>query len=384
MLGLLVFSESLISAFWIYTFSGLGVGYAVMAAFPYVYLVVSYVSLLIFSRVKNPRYSTFTQLIMLLALPFFMQWAIGGFEASSNVAMWAVLAPVGALMILGTRASLPWFALFFALVLVSWGMDGLFASVAMPIPRHVKELFSLVNVCGSATILYFLMRYFESQKQRAMRALELEQRKSEQLLLNILPESIAQRLKKHEARIADSYDSVTILFADLVDFTRLSTGMRPAELVEMLNQVFSRFDRLTEKFKLEKIKTIGDAYMVVGGAPVARPDHAAAMADMALEMQVALAEFSAVSSVALAMRIGINSGPVVAGVIGSIKFSYDLWGDTVNLASRMEHYGLPNQIQVSEHTYQLLRDQYQFERREPIVLKGLGEVTPYILMGRLA
>lgn len=382
-LSLLVLAESLVCVFWIFTLSSLGDGYALMAAIPYFYIIISYTSLLIFYRLKRFEFFTFTQLVMLLVMPFFMQWVIGGFEASSGVAIWAVLSPVGALMILGTRQSTPWFLLFMALTAVSWQLNALFAGNALPIPAHVKALFFGINLSGIATILYVVMRYFQSQKERALQELAIEQGRSDKLLLNILPKSIADRLKASDVRIADSYDEVTIMFADLVDFTQLSAGMPPAQLVDILNQVFSRFDRLAEKYELEKIKTIGDAYMVVGGVPVAREDHAVAIADMALEMQCILRELANANGHDLKMRIGINTGPVVAGVIGSKKFSYDLWGDTVNVASRMEHHGLPDAIQLTESTYRLISDQFSFEDRGVITVKGRGEVKTFLLTGRL-
>lgn len=381
-LSLLVLAETLICVFWIFTLSGLGEGYAFMAAVPYVYIVISYVSLFIFYHFKRFGYFIFIQLVMLLVMPFFMQWVIGGFEASSGVAIWAILSPVGALMILGTRQSTPWFALFMGLAAVSWQLNSIFASSALPIPDDVKDTFFVMNVSGVATILYIVMRYFQSQKERVLRALENEQARSEKLLLNILPQSVAERLKANEVRIADSHPAVTIMFADLVDFTKLSARLPPAELVDLLNSVFSEFDRLTEKYGLEKIKTIGDAYMAVAGAPKARPDHAHAVANMALEMQEVLAATAEQKGRPLSMRIGINSGPVVAGVIGSTKFSYDLWGDTVNLASRMEHSGIPDGIQVTDATYQLLKDDYAFEYRGNIPLKGKGEAEAYILKAR--
>ncbi len=388
-LGLMVFAETLICAFWIYIFSGLGDGYAVMVVFPYAYLIVSYSSLLLFYRFRRFEYFTFTQLVMLLVMPFFMQWIIGGFSASSGIAGWAVLAPVGALMILGTRQSTPWFLLFGGLVIASWGMNDMFMSFALPIPKQTQMLFFITNIGGVATILYLLMRYFETQKERVLRELDrknddllTEQGRSERLLLNVLPKSVADRLKRSEQRIADRYDAVTILFADLVDFTRISADMSPDDVVDLLGQVFSRFDELTEKYGVEKIKTIGDAYMVVCGAPDPRADHAAIMANLALDMQRSLAELSAVSGKTLMMRIGINSGPVIAGVIGNTKFSYDLWGDTVNMASRMEHYGVSNVIQITEATHRLIVDRFLFEKREPIVVKGKGQVQSYFLIGR--
>lgn len=381
-LSLLVFAESLICVFWIFTLSDLGEEYAFMAAIPYFYIVISYTSLLIFYRLRRFDYFIFTQLIMLLVMPFFMQWVIGGFDASSGVAIWAILSPVGALMILGTRQSTSWFALFIALAAVSWQLDDLFAANALPIPVHVKHTFFVMNILGTTTILYVAMRYFQSQKERVMVALEAEQARSEKLLLNILPVTIAERLKADQHNIADRHDEVTILFADLVDFTRISANMPADRLVALLNQVFSRFDQLTEMHGLEKIKTIGDAYMVVSGAPQTRRDHAQAMADLALEMMDVLREVSESAGVPLNMRIGMNSGPVIAGVIGSSKFSYDLWGDTVNVASRMEHLAAPGSILVTYATYQSLKRDFDLESLGKLDVKGKGATAAYLLLGR--
>jgi adenylate cyclase len=378
-LMLLVFAESLVCIFWIYTLSGLGEGYALMAAVPYVYIIVSYASLLIFYRSKKFEYFTFTQLVMLLVMPFFMQWAIGGYEASSGIAIWAILSPIGALMILGTKPSTPWFMLFTILAGLSWKLNYIFAGNSLPIPAHIKDTFFLMNIIGTTCILYAVMRYFQSQKERTLLELELEQARSEKLLLNILPKSIANRLKDNDMRIADSHEEVTILFADIVGFTKMTASMPPAELVDILSQLFSRFDALADTHGLEKIKTIGDGYMVIGGAPVGRSDHATVIAQLALEMQQALAEFNAQMDRKLQMRIGISSGPVVAGVIGTSKFAYDIWGDPVNMASRMEKTTLSDSIQVSEVTYELLKNSYRLESRGLIEIKGKGEVNTYLL-----
>lgn len=380
-LSFLVIAETLVSFFWIYTLSGLGEGYALIAAVPYFYLIISYVSLFIFYRFKRFEYFTFTQLVMLLVMPFFMQWAIGGFAASSGVAIWAILSPVGALMILGTRQSTSWFLLFVGLAFLSWKMNHYFAGNAMPIPSGVKDTFFLMNITGTASILYGVLRYFQGQKERVMLSLEIEQARSEKLLLNILPAPIAERLKENDMRIADHYDSVTVMFADLVNFTQMSERMPPAQLIDLLSQVFLRFDKLAEKYQVEKIKTIGDAYMVISGAPVVCADHAHRIAGMALEMQEALQDVAAKTGISLNMRIGINSGPVVAGVIGSSKFSYDLWGDTVNMASRMEETCLTGAIQVTQETYRLLQDSYQFSPRFGIDVKGKGIVDTFVLDG---
>jgi PAS domain S-box-containing protein len=219
-------------------------------------------------------------------------------------------------------------------------------------------------------------------RKQAEAALRLEQEKSDRLLLNVLPQAIAERLKQDQSIIADTFAEVTVLFADIVGFTQISSQISPPELVSLLNEIFSTFDRLAEKHGLEKIKTIGDAYMVVGGLPMPRSGHAEAIAEMALDMQQAIADFSSTHKQAFSIRIGINSGPVVAGVIGIKKFIYDLWGDTVNTASRMESHGLPGCIQVTETTYQQLQEKYSFENRGAIEVKGKGEMTTYLLKCR--
>lgn len=221
-----------------------------------------------------------------------------------------------------------------------------------------------------------------SQRKQAEAILRSEQETSERLLLNILPEAIALRLKQGENTIADSFADVTILFADLVGFTELSSRTTPQELVKLLNCIFSDFDQLTEKYHLEKIKTIGDNYMVASGLPIPRLEHAIAIADMALEMQEIIIKFNEKKGESLHLRIGINSGSVVAGVIGTKKFIYDLWGDAVNTASRMESQGIPGKIQVTESTYQLLCEQYIFEPRGSIYVKGKGNMITYFLQGK--
>src|SRR5215211_3277569 len=217
---------------------------------------------------------------------------------------------------------------------------------------------------------------------RSRRALALEQERSEGLLLNVLPAPIAERLKSGEGVIADAFPEVTVLFADLVDFTRRSQRTSPAQVVQALNELFSAFDELAQRHGLEKIKTIGDAYMVAGGLPQPRPDHAEAIAEMALGIREEVARRADPSGQPLQVRIGIDIGPVEAGVIGTAKFSYDLWGDTVNTASRMESHGVAGCIQVTARTYQRLRDGYQFQRRGPISVRGMGEMVTYFLVGR--
>ncbi|HEY9634657.1 MAG TPA: adenylate/guanylate cyclase domain-containing protein [Coleofasciculaceae cyanobacterium] len=221
-----------------------------------------------------------------------------------------------------------------------------------------------------------------TERKVAQEALRYQQEQTENLLLNILPKPIAEQLKLEPSTIADSFEEVSVLFADLVGFTEFSNQRSAKELVEFLNVIFSEFDQLVEKHDLEKIKTIGDAYMVVAGLPMPRPDHADAIAQIALDMQQALIKINIQTGETFSMRIGINSGSVVAGVIGLKKFSYDLWGDTVNTASRMESLGIPGEIQVTVETYQRLRDNYLFEERGAIRVKGKGEMITYLLKGR--
>ncbi|MEM9539547.1 MAG: adenylate/guanylate cyclase domain-containing protein [Cyanobacteria bacterium P01_E01_bin.42] len=222
----------------------------------------------------------------------------------------------------------------------------------------------------------------EQELEQKQKRLEEEQKKAERLLLNILPEPIAQTLKSDQSAIAENFDEVTILFADIVGFTALSSRLSAIELVKLLNEIFSQFDKLVDKFGLEKIKTIGDAYMIASGLPIPREDHAEAMADMALAMQNAVSEFQRKYEQSLQIRIGINTGVAVAGVIGTKKFIYDLWGDAVNVASRMESSGKPGAIQITESTYARLRDKYNLEKRGTVQVKGKGEMITYWLNGK--
>jgi class 3 adenylate cyclase len=214
----------------------------------------------------------------------------------------------------------------------------------------------------------------------SLRRLQEEQEKSERLLLNVLPRPIADRLKAGESTIADIFQDVTVLFGDICGFTEFSARASPKELVDMLNRVFSSFDQLTEKYEVEKIKTIGDAYLAVAGLPTPRADHADAMARVAVEMQKEVLQFRREHKVDLEMRIGIHTGPVVAGVIGKNKFIYDLWGDTVNTASRMESHGIPGRIHVSQAFFDRLQDRFPFECRGEIMVKGKGMMQTYFLL----
>jgi class 3 adenylate cyclase len=268
-----------------------------------------------------------------------------------------------------------------ALAVVAWfgGTPLIFLAVSdLPNDFATRLVYGAVSDLALLTAVLLL-----GEAVRGRRALAVEQDRSERLLLNVLPAPIAARLKQGEAVIADRFQEVTVLFVDLVDFTRSSDRSTPERVVQVLDDLFTAFDRLAERHGLEKIKTIGDAYMAVGGLPEPRPDHARAVAEMALALREETARHRDPSGQPLALRVGIDTGPVVAGVIGTTKFSYDLWGDTVNTASRMESQGVVGCIQVTERTYRRLRDGYRLERRGPIQIKGKGELVTWFLVGRI-
>lgn len=353
-----------------------GEGMRVPALVALAFACLSVASLAHLLITRSIAYNASLLLAGLLLTPFMLQWTMGGYAASGSILLWALLAPLGALVFQRTRIAVAWFAAYSLIALASTMQD-----IASGAPLQ-QVLLYCENVLLVSSLAFFSMRFFVIERDKAQSALEREKARSEALLLNILPAPIAERLKASHQTIADGYAEATILFADLVGFTKLSTKATPEHLVEMLNRLFSRFDELSGRYGVEKIKTIGDAYMACAGVPVAREDHAEAVADMALAMHEALEAHNREFHSELQLRIGINTGPVVAGVIGLKKFIYDLWGDTVNLASRMESHGIPNRIQVSAATWERLRDRYEFEARGTIEVKGIGLIETYFLKGR--
>ncbi len=251
----------------------------------------------------------------------------------------------------------------------------------IPVSVFLVNLFYVGNVVSAFTFLAIFANYFSGIAGQLEASLASEYERSDELLRNILPQEIAERLKDGETTIADRFEMVSVLFADISGFTELSSTVTPQQLVRMLNDVFSRIDELAARYGLEKIKTIGDAYMVAAGIPVSREDHAEAIADFALDLLELLSDFEEGS---LDMRIGIHSGPVVAGVIGKSKFAYDMWGDTVNTAARMESHGVAGGIQVSKVTRDLLKHIFEFEDRGELEVKGKGRMCTYLLRGKVA
>jgi guanylate cyclase len=276
------------------------------------------------------------------------------------------------------RQAVRWFGAF-VIVFVLTGVAGevLFPDAALPVAFTTTML--ALNIVGTASVAFTLLALFAHQRNAALAALRAEQEKSEALLVNILPRPIAERLKAETQTIADSFAEVSIVFADVVDFTPLAQRLLPAEMLGILDQLFSHFDALVERHGLEKIKTIGDCYMAAAGVPQPCPDHARRAARLALDMRDALGASAVADQPGLQMRIGINSGPVVAGVIGTKRFLYDLWGDAVNTASRMESHGTPGEIQITRATYELLKDDFVSTPRGTILVKGKGSMETWYL-----
>src|SRR3989338_4630176 len=358
---------------------------------PLIYQVIWVASLVYYFRTKRFKPFRFVQLNLFLFAHFIMQWSIGTTVTLSGVMLWALLAPVGALVVSGWRESIPWFVAYIVMTLVSGAFDYFLSTGGSSgVPMKTINVFFALNFAAMSSIIYFLMRHFvmemdkiRSQLDQQNQLLAEEQKKSERVLLNVLPSSIAQRLKDHQGLIADGHADVTVMFADLVNFTQLTESLSPEQMVALLNTIFSGFDELSEKYGVEKIKTIGDAYMVVGGLNRDRVDYTCDIADLALEMRQFMDNHPELSRFKLGIHVGIATGPVVAGVIGTKRFIYDLWGDTVNIASRLTDEAIEGVIQVDKTTYNRIRHDYAFEPPASISMKWKGEVTMYRLTSRL-
>jgi adenylate cyclase len=367
-----------VSALWGALYLALGSPVGVV---PLVYFGVLLGAIAVFSRTRDfPRLLFVSQVAILLA-PTLSMIPLGGFVDAGGVGLWGILAPLGALVFGEVRSAARWYAAWLVVFLGSGIAGELAGPVWAPLPAWFTSTMLALNIAVGGTIVFTLLAVFAAERRDALAALRLEQAKAENLLLNILPRSIADRLKAQTQPIADQFESASILFADVVDFTPWSERLPPAEVVGYLDHLFSHFDELAERYELEKIKTIGDCYMVAAGVPTPRPDHARALALMALDMLEAIRTADAIAHLGLELRVGINSGPVVAGVIGRKRFLYDLWGDAVNTASRMESYGAPGRVQITRPTYELLADEFECEPRGRITVKGKGEVETWYLMG---
>jgi guanylate cyclase len=306
--------------------------------------------------------------------------ALGGFINSSVVIFWSFICPLGALLFAEYKQSPRWLAAYLILLIAS-GILQPYVRSSNHLSQGLVILFFVLNLGVVSTIAFVLLHYFVGQKELAYRLLKIEQDRSENLLLNILPREIVARLKNGEKTIADHYPSVSILFVDMVGFTPLTNVLSPTEMVDLLNKIYSHFDELIERHGAEKIQTIGDNYMIASGLPRPRSDHAQVLSNLALEMIAFIADLPPIGDRHLSFRMGIDSGPVIAGVIGQKKFAYNLWGDTVNTASRMESQGTPGRIQITQSTYELIKDDFNCEYNGTVSVKGKGEMETWFLVG---
>ena len=367
-----------VAALWGILYLGFGSWVGVV---PLVYFAVLLGGIAVFSRTRDFPWLLRVGQVAILLAPTLSMIPLGGFLAAGGVGLWGILAPLGALVFGDVRSAVRWYVAFLVVFLGSGIVGEVVGPVGETLPRWFTSTMLALNIAVGGAIVFTLLAVFARQRSEALAALRQEQAKAENLLLNILPRSIADKLKAETQPIADHFHSASILFADVVDFTPWSERHEPAEVVGYLDRLFSCFDDLAERYGLEKIKTIGDCYMVAAGVPTPRTDHATALAQMALDMLEAMCADDEVGRLGLELRIGINSGPVVAGVIGRKRFLYDLWGDAVNTASRMESHGTPGRIQITRATYELVADEFECEPRGTIVIKGKGEVEAWYLLG---
>ncbi len=333
-----------------------------------------------------PRIFPFSRVVILLSfliVPFIVSVQLGGIANSGAVFAWSLITPLFALALSGPRYSIRWFLACAVIIVISGVIDPHVRAPNNLPPRLITVLF-MYNILVMAAVIFTALHYFMRQRDEAYRLLGVEQAKSEGLLLNILPANIAARLKQGEETIADHHDAVTILFMDIVNFTPLSASATPEKMVRVLSEIFSQFDQWVEEYDAQKIETVGDSYMVATGLSRPRPDHAQVVTQLALEIRSYFERGVFLDEQRLDCRIGINSGPVTAGVIERKRIAYHVWGDTVNTASRMESQGVPGQIQISQATYELIKDDYVCESRGTILIKGKGDMDLWLVRGSRA
>ncbi len=332
-------------------------------AIPLSYSIISLFSVIHFGRTRQYQFFRFSQLALILLLPFFLMVALGGFVNGSAVILWSLICPLGAMLFDEPRQAPRWFLAFISLVALSAFLQP-YVRFSNNLSSALIIFFFAMNLIAVGSLVFMMIFYFVSQKN-------MFQQKSETLLLNILPKEIAAILKNESRTIADQYEEASVLFADMVGFTPLSAQLPPVEMVELLNEAFSFFDSLLDKYDVEKIRTIGDSYMAVAGVPRRRTNHAQVLVRMALEMRDYIATHTFRNGQRVNFRIGINSGSMIAGVIGRRKFVYDVWGDAVNIASRMESHGLGGAVQITQTTYELIKDEFVCEPRGTVNVKLL-------------
>jgi class 3 adenylate cyclase len=388
---LLIFASGLMNMaaiVWLAIYWALGL--KLPTTIPLAYQLLSALILAVYLKTRNFDFFRVAQLSLFLFAPFVIQWSIGSFVNSSGIVLLALLAPVGAMVVYGPRESIPWFVAYVALTALSGAFDYYLADGNFSgVPMRTVAVFFVLNFTILSSIMYLLLRYFVQQKDvfqaelaRQHGLVQLEQRKAEQLLTTILPPHIAQRLKQDQTTIADGFADVSVMFADIVNFTTLAEELTPKEVVTFLNDVFTRFDELAEKHRVDKIKTIGDAYMVAGGVSGDDTQYVSSVADLALEMLDLTRNDETIRRYNVSFHVGIATGPVIAGVIGVKRFIYDLWGDTVNIASRITAEAPSGEIYVDKTTYRRLGARYMFSEPQELMFKGKGKMTVYQLLGR--
>ncbi len=402
---LLVYSSPLIAvaaAIWGAIF--LYYGEIAVASVSLGYTAFTLLGLLIVIRTRRYRWFLFIQFVCGLAFPFIQMVMLGGFWRSGTVMVWTLITPLGTLVFYPQRKARIWWLAYLALFILA-GLLQNSIQHANRLPQELLNAFTVLNLTVVSSLVLFSLEYFVNKKNQAYRLLRIEEQKADRLLLNVLPKEIAPILKNNEDTIADEFEEASVLFADLVGFTPLSSQLSPVQMVELLNEIFTHFDALVDQYGVEKIRTIGDNYMVAAGVPRPQPDHAQRLARLALDMRryldenwspagMAAANLEGYSTgnpaapplvnrgrVPLQFRIGINSGPVIGGVIGRRKFVYDVWGDAVNIASRMESHGLPGKIQISQETHRRLCGDFACQPRGTIAVKGKGQMKTWFLEG---
>ncbi len=376
------------AALWLAVYWSMGYQYS--TAIPLIFQGLSALTIVLYWRLRRLYAFAVLQLALILFTPFAMQWAIGNFVNSSGVSLWALMAPVGAVTVLGTRQSMPWFFAWLFMTVMAGSFDFMLSGTAQRIDLQTVAVFFVLNFTAISVMIYALLWYFANEKQKLRTQVDashaqirLERDRSEKLLLNILPPTIAERLKRNEVNIAQGHADVTVMVADIVGFTRMTEELSPVETVKILNDVFSLFDDIADVYQVDKIKTIGDAYMAAAGLDSGSNIHYAdAVANMALDMMARVSQYRRRSGERIELRIGIGTGPVVAGVIGKKKFIYDMWGDTVNVAFRMTADADAGTMQVDLTTYRRLQHRFRFDDVHEVEIKGKGRMQVFHLIGR--
>lgn len=360
----------------------LAFGEPLAAVIPFGYSAFSSLTVAVFAVTRRYGFFRLSQLGLILLLPFLLMATLGGFASGSAVILWSFLSPLGALMFAERRQAVAWFGAYAGALAISGALEFMLDG-SNSLPSEVIVAMFALNLVGVSLVSFVLIGYFSSQKDQALELLRIEREKSDDLLRNVLPSDIAEELKENGRVVARRFDAVSVLFADIVGSTQLTVRLEPEKLIEVLNRVFTRFDHIADKYGAEKIRTIGDNYMVATGVPHTSPSHAADMANIALDMMASIEEINSTGDVVVQFRIGLNAGPVIAGVVGQRKFHYDIWGDAVNTASRMESQGVPGKIQITRNMKDLLQHQFVCVPRGEVEIKGVGDTECWFLEGRL-